>query len=137
MSAMPQIIDDAEVANELAWAYAHGCVEFPGVYEINGDVFVVKWNQSKTRLYAKQWIRTASGAHLDYISGAIYRLHPCNRINYERALELSVEFSACCVCGKTLTDPKSVKRGIGPVCKRLLIVVSPGQERRVAGKHAA
>jgi hypothetical protein len=99
-------------ADDLLNAFYNGPVERMGVYEANGQVFVVKPNQAKTRLYAKVW----ANGHLDYVAGAIYRLHPCHKVSRERGEELSLQIGACCVCGRTLTDPKSVRKGIGPVC---------------------
>lgn len=117
---MTRLDEAGTIANALADSYHFGPVTQPGVYETpEGDVYVVQPNQSKTRLYAKRWIRSdTTHAHLEYEAGAIYRLHPINRVSLERGMELSVGFGACCVCGAVLTDPKSVDRGIGPVCRK-------------------
>ena len=104
----------ADAADALLDAYYNGPVLVMGVYEANGQVFVVKPNQQKSRLYAKVW----ENGSLTYAPGAIYKLHPCHKVSRERGEELSVQIGACCVCGRTLTAEKSVKAGIGPICGR-------------------
>jgi hypothetical protein len=37
-------------------------------------------------------------------------------MSIEAAKTYSRRIGACCVCGKTLTNAKSIERGIGPVC---------------------
>lgn len=99
----------------------------PGVYELpTGEIYVVKPNRTKTRLYAKRLVTTSSdrlnanGDHVkvdfEYEQGAIYKIRPEHRMSLERAQELTIKFSHCIVCGRKLKVAQSVERGIGPVC---------------------
>jgi hypothetical protein len=101
-------------------------VTSPGVYELaTGEVYVVKFNKERFRLYAKKLVEsserlTETGKVVDfdfvYEPGAIYRLRPEDQMGLERAKELLIRYGRCIVCGRTLKVAKSVERGLGPVC---------------------
>ena len=98
----------------------------PGVYEVDGTVYVVKYNRSKTRLYAKKLVEidahrlNAAGEHVsiefEYAPGAIYFIKAEHRMDVERAKELTIRYARCLNCGRKLKAAKSVEQGIGPVC---------------------
>lgn len=98
----------------------------PGVYETQSGIFVVKFNQSKTRLYAKRLVEiggtrlteTDEDVHIEfeYAPGAVYNLTPDDRMPLDRAEALTLRYGRCIVCGRTLKAAKSVRAGIGPVC---------------------
>lgn len=52
----------------------------------------------------------------EYEPGAIYRLTEKDRMTVDEARDWGRVTGVCCWCGITLTDPKSVAAGIGPVC---------------------
>jgi len=100
----------------------------PGMYRLaNGDIFKVQASrEDKTRLYAKA-LTPIGGRRLTetdetvafeftYAAGAIHQLTAADRMSVDDAKAFGLKFGVCCVCGKTLTDAKSVARGIGPVC---------------------
>lgn len=101
----------------------------PGVYRLNGDVFIVKPNREKTKLYAKRLVETGAterltesgdviyGVEFEYAPGAIYRLSPEDRMPFEDAKALTIRYAKCIVCGRSLKAAESVERGIGPVCR--------------------
>jgi len=69
-------------------------------------------------LYAKRLVvdeedRTAS---FEYIKGGLRRIKPEWRMTVEQAAAFGKLYGICCVCGKDLTDEKSIAAGIGPVC---------------------
>lgn len=99
----------------------------PGVYEIDGQIYVVKYNRSKTNLYAKKLVElngdyrtTEAGARVDfefeYAKGAVYDLKLSDRMPLERAKELITLYGKCINCSRHLKAAKSVENGIGPVC---------------------
>lgn len=98
----------------------------PGVYETDEGVFVVKWNQPKTNLYAKKLVEinadraTEDGDRVqiefEYEAGAIYRITNEDRMPVERAKKLAIRYGKCIACGAKLKAAKSVEDGIGPVC---------------------
>lgn len=95
----------------------------PGYYVKNGNVYVVVENKAKTATYAKKMVvlTNAKGAKVgrwEYAPGvgrniAAEGLAP---LTVTEAARLGRLHGACMVCGRTLTDPNSVERGIGPVC---------------------
>ena len=97
-----------------------------GVYEVNGEVFVVKPNREGTRLYAKKLIEIRGSRlndegdivkiEFEYAPGAVKRIRPEHRMSVERASELTIRYGRCINCGRRLKDATSVLRGIGPVC---------------------
>jgi hypothetical protein len=54
--------------------------------------------------------------HFVYDRGAVRELGPEHRLTLEQAKEFGALYGTCCVCGRTLTDEKSIAAGIGPVC---------------------
>jgi hypothetical protein len=108
----------------------------PGVYEKGDDIFVVKPNREKTRLYAKRLVEVSlsaprlleSGDRVDYdiefeyAKGAIYDLAESDRMPYERAKALSIRYGRCINCGRRLKAADSVERGIGPVCAKAFAI---------------
>jgi hypothetical protein len=85
-----------------------------GMYQLpNGAIYRVQKSRESGNLYAK---RLAESGGFEYEQGAITRLSPADRMTLEQAKAFGVETGLCCVCGAFLTDPKSVSRGIGPVC---------------------
>jgi hypothetical protein len=100
----------------------------PGVYESDGEVFIVKLNREKTGVYAKKLV-VIGGSRLteagtvvqidfEYSPGAVYKLREEHRMPLARAQELTVKYGKCINCGLALKDAKSVARGIGPVCMK-------------------
>lgn len=85
----------------------------PGVYLRDGSVHRVQRGNSG-RLYAKTMDLQNGG--WQYAPGAVYSLEPGDRLTLEQAKQLGHAWGRCVVCGATLTDPKSIASGIGPVC---------------------
>lgn len=101
----------------------------PGVYEVNGEIFSVKFNKSKTNVYAQRLVElphvnrlAASGdvVHIEfeYAPGAVQRIKPHHKMSIERARALTIRYGRCLACGRRLKNAESVERGIGPVCRK-------------------
>lgn len=100
----------------------------PGVYDVDGHVYVVKPNQAKTRLYAKRLVEIATdrlNAEGDmvqiefvYEPGAIFTIKPEHKMSYDDAKMLTIRYGRCIVCNRRLKAGKSVEQGIGPVCRK-------------------
>lgn len=98
----------------------------PGVYDVNGHVYVVKPNHEKTRLYAKRLVEINAERlnenddpvqiEFVYEAGAIFNIRPEQKMPLERAKALTIRYGRCIVCGRRLKAGKSVKQSIGPVC---------------------
>ena len=114
--------------NAVAVNPAHKRVTEPGIYEHDGKIYRVKWNRSKTNMYAQVATLTigeakrltASGDEVNfeyiYAPGAFSLIDASHRITGQRAEELAVIFTKCIVCNRRLKASTSVKAGIGPVC---------------------
>lgn len=96
-----------------------------GMYKIGQDIFRVKISGAG-RPYANALMteNILNGNYADaavwfeYAPGAIYRIKPEHRMTVEECAAFGVLYGTCCVCARTLTDPKSVAKGIGPVCEK-------------------
>lgn len=101
----------------------------PGVYEKDGEVYIVKPNREKTRLYAKRLVelRDTQGdritdederVRIDFVyePGVVFSLRPEDKMPLEKAKRLTVRYGRCIVCGRHLKVAESVERGIGPTC---------------------
>lgn len=51
-----------------------------------------------------------------YVKGLVYRIKPEWRMSIDDCKEYGVLHGNCIVCGAHLTNPESVRLGIGPVC---------------------
>ena len=100
----------------------------PGVYDVDGHVYVVKFNKTKTRLYANRLVETATdrlNAEGDmvqiefvYEAGAIFNIKSTHKMSYDDAKMLTIRYGRCIVCNRRLKAGKSVEQGIGPVCRK-------------------
>lgn len=95
----------------------------PGMYQLNGDVFQVVWNQAKTHLYAKLYVPTYVAGKLHkfefvYDKGSIFKLDAKDRMTVDEVAQLGKQSGWCWVCHRKLTVQKSIDAGIGPVCAK-------------------
>lgn len=91
-----------------------------GMYRMGDAVYRVKRSRESHNLYAMRFVpeAAAKSERFVYERGAIFRLSAENRMTIEEAEALGASVGICCVCGATLSDPNSVRRGIGPVCAK-------------------
>ena len=90
-----------------------------------GEIFRVQASRGTDRLYAKRLDSTTG--KFDYVKGAIYTLTADMRMTLEQAMEFGKESARAakeagrphgiCIFGHGLTDPKSIAKGIGPICE--------------------
>ncbi len=95
----------------------------PGYYvAANGDFVVVVQNREKTRTYAKRLVVTETegkkSASWEYAPGVGRTLADITPMTLAEAAQWGHAHGICAICCKTLTDPKSVERGIGPKCAK-------------------
>lgn len=86
----------------------------PGLYKVGDDVYRVVKAQGGTHCYAKKL--DPQTKVFDYAAGALALIKPEDLMGPEAAEVLSIELGYCAVCGRSLTNSTSLKRGIGPVC---------------------
>lgn len=103
----------------------------PGVYQNNGEIYLVVLNREKTRLYAKRLLpisgrrlldadgETVVKADFEYAPGALQRIRPADLMTLDQAEEVLVRYTNCIVCGRHLKDATSVRHSIGPVCIKM------------------
>lgn len=88
------------------------------ICQLDGEVYKIHRGTSGN-LYAKRLILPDVEGELawwQYAKGMIYKLGPEHRMTGEAAAEFGRTYGWCCNCGKLLTHPKSIERGMGPVC---------------------
>lgn len=100
----------------------------PGYYVRNStdgeqEFLVVIENRAKTNTYAKRLTvtRGADGrkkARWEYAKGLGFKVADMSPMTLAQAAQFGHLHGVCLVCCKQLTDPESVKRGIGPVCAK-------------------
>lgn len=111
-----------------------------GMYQVDGEIYKVKFNKAGTQKYAEkllitekkdwsvvdgEWVatKTPKGKFL-YAYGMMAKLTSENKMSEAQAkefhdatkLKYGVDYGFCCVCAKLLTVKKSIAAGIGPVC---------------------
>lgn len=107
----------------------------PGVYRLNGEVYVVKVTRATSKLDPSEWRFTASkvveiggeriteagtfvNVEFEFASGVVWQIDPSDRMPFEDAKALTARYGRCIVCGAWLKAGKSVEAGIGPVCRK-------------------
>lgn len=97
----------------------------PGYYHraTANEFVVVVTNRAGTNTYAKRLevTKTELGrtkARWVYAPGVGFEVADLTPMSLERAAAFGHLHGVCFVCCKQLTDPESVKRGIGPVCAK-------------------
>lgn len=89
----------------------------PGFYRLGEQFFRVQMNRQKTSRYAK--VYDQDRRDWVYVGREPFRhLTPETHMTLEEAMEWGHQWGRCLVCNAELTDPKSVARGIGPVCAK-------------------
>lgn len=132
-AALAELDALAQQADNLLELYANRGPESPGAFRgADGTLYRVQESRGSGRLYAKVFNGNVKTPGWDYVAGAIYRVREADRLTLEEALEVSGMIGQCVVCGRTLTDPKSVGRGIGPVCRKRLAAERAYRVARVA-----
>ena len=91
-----------------------------GYYLVNGEVFAVVVGKESGKLYAKKLLLAGGKGSWVYAPGAVYNLKPEQKLTLAQAQEMGHMFGVCMICGRTLTDQKSVSAGIGPICAKRL-----------------
>lgn len=105
-----------------------------GIYELSGQIYAIRefTNDKGDRIrYARQAqavdkdgidvaIDSPAAHRVDFIKapGVQYRLADGRRLELAEIEALSLQFSTCFVCGRTLKVNESKKAGIGPVCRK-------------------
>jgi len=88
-----------------------------GFYMRDGVVFRVQKSKSTGNPYAKKLITGEFGkAHWEYAPGVARAFTAEDKLTLDAARDMGHAYGVCMVCARTLTDPKSVDAGIGPVC---------------------
>jgi len=91
-----------------------------GLYLRQGEIYRVKRGKPENgaRLYAQhvQFGQKGTKPTLTYAPGELRQLRPEHQMSVDQINELAQATGWCGVCGRFLTHPKSVARGIGPVC---------------------
>lgn len=90
-----------------------------GYYHHDGKIIVVVKNKRGDRTYAK--VLTASPAgrwSWEYAPGVGASVAGLSPVSLSDAAAWGHLHGSCLVCCRSLTDPASVERGIGPVCAK-------------------
>jgi len=99
-----------------------------GMYKVGQDIFRVKISKSSGRPYA-EILRHDAITNGNYADAAVwfefergmimkYGITPDHRMTLDQCAEFGLLFGTCCVCARELTNPKSIAKGIGPVCEK-------------------
>ncbi len=98
-----------------------------GMYQMpDGTVVKVQITiHGSKKPYAKKLVELDEPKHtskgdrkweFQYAPGLVNRLTPEMRMTLEQAQQWGRLYGVCCNCGMTLTDEKSIERGMGPSC---------------------
>lgn len=92
--------------------FDHKPVTEVGHYMLDGVVYRVRPARESNHLYAVR----LEGTKWVYAKGIMSRLSATNKLSLEEAAAYGQATGVCAVCGRLLTDPDSIARGIGPIC---------------------
>jgi ribosomal protein S14 len=84
-----------------------------GMYVVGERIFKVQAAKATSNLYAKELI----DGSFEYVTGAITVVRREGvRMTLDEAKAYGRKTGQCCDCGRELTNPVSIKAGIGPIC---------------------
>ncbi len=90
---------------------------------LDDDIYRIKRSQTSGGLYAVRLVRPTNEeadagvkARWEYAPGVIRQLGPEHRMTAEQVADYGRLTGWCANCGKLLTHPVSIERGMGPVC---------------------
>lgn len=89
-----------------------------GFHILDGTVYKVQ-RSGAGNLYAKRLVPSTTGkkGRFEYAPGEVKALSAATHVaDAEAAAAAGRRFGFCIRCGALLTDPKSIDRGIGPIC---------------------
>lgn len=84
-----------------------------GVYKKDGDYYRVATLRNSDRRAAYRW----NGRRWDYARGYVFQLTADELLSVDEVRAFGLRTGMCAICGRTLTDPESVQKGIGPICE--------------------
>ena len=87
-----------------------------GVHKLGDTIYRVKMNQHGTRTYAYEAMPGGNGGW-QYV-GQVVGITVATLLTLDEAIAIGHSTGNCIICNRLLTVPKSVKRGIGPVCAK-------------------
>mgnify|MGYP003576128223 CR=1 FL=1 len=79
------------------------------------EIYRVQRSKTSGKLYA---LRVLEEGGTEYAPGIVTRLDPQRKLRLDEAQAWGRKTGTCCNCYAKLTDPKSVERGLGPVCAK-------------------
>ncbi len=88
----------------------------PGFYRQGEEFIQVVTTRDGQRTYAKRLVVDGGSASWQYAPGVGRTLAGLEPATLEQAQAFGMRFGVCMVCCRTLTNPKSIEAGIGPVC---------------------
>lgn len=88
-----------------------------GIYEDGDSLYRVYYGRESGRMLAKEVTLHEDGATYTY-AGAARRVlsKDAKRLPLEQVGALGITAGNCLLCGRDLSDPESLDRGIGPIC---------------------
>lgn len=90
--------------------------------EPKDEFLVVVENRAKTNTYAKRLSVTKENgrtkARWEYVPGLGFKVADLTPMSLAQAARFGHLHGVCMVCCRALTDPESVKNGIGPTCRK-------------------
>jgi len=90
-----------------------------GMYRMDDVIYKVQLAvHGSGKPYAKRLVQDEESSEwfFEYAAGMVRRLQVEHRMSLDEAKAFGALYGTCCVCGRTLTDEKSIENGIGPVC---------------------
>ena len=123
-------------ADLFAAQQAYKAPEGPGAFRnpVTGTLYRIRMNKTTGRPYAL--VAPVGATTFQYNWQAIGEVTEGMRLTYDEALKYSAQFNECVICGRALTDPNSVAKGIGPVCIKTIAGYVPPVKRTRKAKAA-
>jgi hypothetical protein len=93
----------------------------PGMYVMDEQIIkVIPSQKADGRLYVAVLKGAPKGMQSSFVSKGklhlLYDLRPEHKLTKDHASLYGEVYDRCCCCGKLLTVPLSVERGVGPTC---------------------
>ena len=87
-----------------------------GAYRFNGELYSLRKSRESGRMHAYRFDSATN--NWEFARGVAFELRPEMRLSLSEAMDYGVQTGSCIHCGRTLTDAKSVRFGLGTHCRK-------------------
>ncbi|WP_440066472.1 DUF6011 domain-containing protein [Streptosporangium sp. OZ121] len=89
-----------------------------GFYSLHEYIYEVRISEAGRAYALEIFLNEVGKVCREIARGVVRDLRPEHALTIEEAMAFGRETGSCCICGRVLTNPESIEKGIGPICEQ-------------------